>query len=83
MAADQWAVFCQHGPRECQLNEVHACALAELEFAEAFEFINCMISGPRSGEKSETNCVFILLRSIFESRDNYCSKNQRNSSAHI
>ncbi|XP_063704455.1 GILT-like protein 3 [Culicoides brevitarsis] len=38
---------CQHGPRECQLNMLHACILDEVQFDIAFPIIACLMTSPR------------------------------------
>lgn len=54
-------VYCHHGSRECRLNEVHACALAELEFPEAFEFIHCMMTGSKTGKLNLSRSVYSYI----------------------
>ncbi|CAO1431897.1 unnamed protein product, partial [Diamesa serratosioi] len=39
----QWIFSCQHGAKECRLNLLHGCILANMQFEQAFEIISCFM----------------------------------------
>lgn len=41
----EWKIDCQHGPRECERNIVHACILDNLKFETALPLIVCGMRG--------------------------------------
>lgn len=42
-ATEQWIFSCQHGAKECRLNLLHGCILANMQFEQAFEIISCFM----------------------------------------
>ncbi|GAB6022339.1 hypothetical protein CHUAL_006460 [Chamberlinius hualienensis] len=43
---DRWRFSCQHGPKECYGNKVHACVLDLVkDFNQTFSFIHCSMTG--------------------------------------
>ncbi|XP_055706550.1 GILT-like protein 3 [Phlebotomus papatasi] len=40
---NKYEFLCQHGPNECLLNKIHACALDVLPFQSSLTFINCLM----------------------------------------
>lgn len=49
--------MCQHGPEECQLNTLEACALDEAEPEDAFAFVACIERNALAFEKEIQPCA--------------------------
>ncbi|XP_053671560.1 GILT-like protein 3 [Anopheles nili] len=43
-ANDTPKFYCQHGPRECELNILHGCILKKLAFKKAFPVVACLMT---------------------------------------
>ncbi|CAL8068428.1 unnamed protein product [Orchesella dallaii] len=42
-----FAITCQHGPHECELGKMHACANHQLSHDQALAYINCTMKDPK------------------------------------
>jgi len=44
-------ITCQHGDEECFFNQVHACAIKHLSYAQSTAFICCLEANNQAGDK--------------------------------
>lgn len=52
-----WDFVCQHGPKECQGNMLHACVIkySADDIDQTVNFVSCLMSNPKGGD--EVCCV--------------------------
>jgi len=63
-----WVFTCQHGPNECQLNQIETCALNLYSFGSVFYFIHCIESSndPLGAAEACANSYFLDWNAILQ-----------------
>merc|ERR1711915_1098288 len=76
-----WRFRCQHGTRECQLNQLTTCAQMHLTEEQAFSFVNCIEQNPypnwgsycvrRAGGSSDQYSIALRLWKVTKDRSKF------------